>query len=550
MRRRAAGRRMAAAALLLLTALAIGCEERPRPSTSRPTRGYLLISLDTVGAVHLGCYGAERDTTPFLDSLAARGVLFENAFVQYPSTLVSHLSMFTGLYPKEHGVYPPAKVLSPRVPMLPELFQRAGFRTGGHTEGGFVAAHYGFDRGFDEFDDSVIEHDTDIEKTFRRGLDFLASLGDDEPFFLFLHTYSAHDPYEPPEEYRRLFAAGFEPAFDSSKENIARVNGGFLSLDDETREAFHALYDGGLRYVDDVLADLFSELDRMGVLDETTVVITSDHGEEFFEHGRLGHSQVYPETLRVPLIVLAPGLEGGRRVTEIVESIDIAPTLFELAGIEPPARLSGTSLTPLLAGETADADPSAYAEVAEEPRQRTLVARRDGRLLQVLTETRRGEDDGIWVTRRASFDVDGSERIQAVAFAEPRRLAVSIDGKPRPPVVVGTEWQPLDLGLAGSRRQRVEIAAAGCVAPRELGWSDDGRCLSFKLRGLDLRRSELFDLDADPLAAADLSLSQPQLFRRLAKRLADLDWLPVAPAEAKELSPETLEQLRALGYIQ
>ncbi|MGB5175506.1 MAG: sulfatase-like hydrolase/transferase, partial [Thermoanaerobaculia bacterium] len=183
-------------ACVAVVALLAGCGLRQSPPSGgfdpQPTRGYILISIDTLRADHLGAYGYDRDTSPFLDSLAASGTLFERAVVQYPSTLTSHMSIFTGLYPQEHEVLPPSTVLSGEIETLPEIFQRHGFRTAGHTEGGFMAGGYGFARGFDEFTDTAYGSDTDVERTFRRGLDSLQSLEADEPFFLFLHTYAVH----------------------------------------------------------------------------------------------------------------------------------------------------------------------------------------------------------------------------------------------------------------------------------------------------------------------------------------------------------------------
>ena len=177
---------------LVAALVAAGCGGAPvgpgGDAELQTTRGQILISLDTLSAAHLGAYGYELPTSPFFDALAARGALFENAFVQYPSTLVSHMSIFTGLYPQQHGVYPPSYRLSPAIATLPERFAAAGFRTAGHTEGGFVGHGYGFARGFDEFTDPRVEHTTDIEKTLEKGLAFLRRLGAEDRFFLFLHT--------------------------------------------------------------------------------------------------------------------------------------------------------------------------------------------------------------------------------------------------------------------------------------------------------------------------------------------------------------------------
>ncbi len=341
-----------AAALLVLLALP-GCGDGgPAPSAAPappPTRGYLLISHDPLGAKHLGAYGSERPTSPFFDSLAGRGVLFENAFVQYPSTLVSHMSIFTGLYPQQHGVFPPSFRLSPEIPTLPERFAQAGFRTAGHTEGGFVGRGYGFARGFDEFTDPRFRDTTDIEKTFEKGLAFLRGLAPEERFFLFLHTYSVHDPYLPPEPYASMFWPD-EPPPGPDRLPIRRVNAGLFGVDERLLEYYEALYDGGVRYADSVLESFFAELGELGLDSQTTVVITSDHGEEFRQHGRVGHTQVYPETLHVPLLVLHPELGTGRRVRELVQSIDVAPTLLELAGAPPLEAASGRSLVPLIVG--------------------------------------------------------------------------------------------------------------------------------------------------------------------------------------------------------
>ena len=158
----------------LLTLSCVAPEPPPVPTGDgfepRPTRGVILISLDTVRADHLSCYGYERRTTPFLESLAERSVLFERAVAQYPSTLISHMSMFTGFYPRQHGVFPPAAVLSPEIETMPERLQAAGLRTAGHTEGGYVSGAYGFERGFEEFTDTPYADDTDVERTFERGL--------------------------------------------------------------------------------------------------------------------------------------------------------------------------------------------------------------------------------------------------------------------------------------------------------------------------------------------------------------------------------------------
>lgn len=183
---------------VLALSLAACRGQDPAVRDLQPSRGYVLISLDTLRADRLGSYAADRQASPFFDTLAQRGTLFEHVAAPYPATLVSHMSMFTGLYPPQHTVYPPAGVLPKGVWTLAEEMRQAGYRTEAHTEGGFVAAGYGFERGFEVYDDTSYSADVDIERTFGRGLEFLDSLAPGERFFLFLHSYSTHDPYDPP----------------------------------------------------------------------------------------------------------------------------------------------------------------------------------------------------------------------------------------------------------------------------------------------------------------------------------------------------------------
>jgi arylsulfatase A-like enzyme len=300
---------------LALAALVVGCgrdadpgQAREQIPVPRATRGYVLISIDTLRADHLGCYGYGRPTSPFLDSLARRATLFEEAYAQFPSTLVSHMSMFTGLHPREHGVFPPSSVLSPEVETLPEAFQRHGFRTAGFTEGGYVSGRFGFRRGFDEFVARNRNRNRPIEGTFRRGVRFLEGLGKDDRFLLFLHTYAVHTPYDAPERYREPFWSGGPPpgAIPATGPALTRQNALGEPLSQPAVAWLTALYDAGIRQTDEVLQRFFADLERLGLDDEVTVVVTSDHGEELQDHGRFNHTQVYREVLRVPLLVIHP----------------------------------------------------------------------------------------------------------------------------------------------------------------------------------------------------------------------------------------------------
>ena len=521
-----------------------------------PTRGYILISIDALRADHLGLYGYAKPTSPFLDELARRATVFDHAFAQVPSTLPSHMSMFTGLYPGEHGVFPPSSVLAPEIRTLPEILLHAGFRTAGHTEGGYVQGGYGFARGFREWTDTPYADDTDVERTFGRGVAFLKTVQPGERFFLFLHSYTVHDPYWPPEKYRQMFWPGPPPegAGEPSGPHFAAINNGLEVTTPGAVDYYEAMYDASIRYTDDALRQLFADLEASGLAADTTVILTSDHGEEFLEHGKLVHTQIYPECLHIPLIVVHPAQREGLRIGRLAQTIDFAPTIYDLAGVAPPAGLSGKSLKPQLRSPERALSGEAYAEVKVLRFDgQALFAARDGKLLQATLASAVMESDGHWVSKETHFDaLPPALEFRAVAFHQPREIAALVDGKPATTLQLETDWKSFRLELpGGARKHLVSLTTPGCDTPLALGVGNDGRCLSFKLYGPPLERRELFDLTADPLAAHDLSIERSDLLRELLARLANgyAHQLRTAPAD-QALTDEQIKNLRALGYLQ
>lgn len=527
----------------------------------KPRGHFILISLDTLRADHLGAYGYGRPTSPFLDSLARRGTLFENAVAQLPGTLPSHMSIFTGLYPQEHGVYPEG-ALSPLIRTLPEVLRAEGFRTAGHTEGGYVAGRYGFARGFEEWSDEwpmiqrageLVKSREAVKRTFRLGLESLRRVRDSDAFFLFLHTYAIHDPYDPPEPYRSLYWPGPPPsgAFAPNGQDLAASNRGERALAPRAVEYYKALYDAQINYTDDVLREFFAGIAALGLADSVTVIITSDHGEEFLEHGKLVHEQVYHECLHVPLLVLRPGRNAGRRVPTLVQSIDLAPTVYELAGV-PAARrppMSGRSLAPLLEGDGSPLGRDAYAE-AFVTGDRAVYRQTDAGLFQYLRREPRIAKDGVWVTRSTSLETfSPALEFWAVSYHEPRALRIRVDGKPLRTERLETTGRFFRVPLPGNGKRRVDLDSTGCLSPASLGESEDARCLSFLLQGLTPSRSELYDLARDPGSTMDLSTARSALAGDLAARLDALRFRRLAEPAPAPLDPEQEELLRALGYV-
>jgi Sulfatase len=508
------------------------------------TRGYIVISLDTLRADHLGCYGYARATSPFLDSLAEHATVFEEAYASYPSTLVSHMSMFTGLHPRQHGVLFSHEALSAAVETFPEVFQRAGFRTAAYTEGGFMSGRFGFRRGFDEFVARDRNANRPLQGIFRRGAGFLESLGAEDRFLLFLHTYAIHTPYDAPAHFREAFWSGPAPAdaIPATGPAFTRHNatGGTLSAPAIAWLTAH--YDAGIRETDEVLRQFFAVVERLGMMDSVTVVITSDHGEELQDHGLLNHTQLYREVMRVPLLVLHPERRQPVRHAGIVRLVDLAPTLYQLAGLEPSGPTAGTALGPLLGRQSTS--PIAADAWIEGPEGRALYRGERGALRSVIVTDRPPE----WINRRFETQVAGGPlQFEARAFREPRRLSLRQGGSELLGVALTAEWQA--VRLEHSSPGRLWLEADGCASPDPSARADF-QCFAFQTRGLPLVRAELYDIAHDPKQRHDLSGSESLSLRSLLQDLRAFRPALVAAPSSAPVDRELAERLRALGYLE
>ena len=322
-------------ALAGLVALAtyLGLRRHEPPAKARPN--VLLVTIDTLRADRLGCYGYARASTPTLDALAARGVRFATAVAHVPLTTPSHASILTGLTPLRHGVRDNGQVLPAQVPTLAEAFRGAGYRTAAFVSGFPLDRRFGLDRGFETYDDRL-PHGSDARRsayverpaggTTKAALGWLES--QQEPWFLWVHYFDPHSPYEPPQE---LVAGGRDP------------------------------YDGEISQVDSQLGTLLRRIEEKGLQRRTLVLVTADHGESLGEHGEETHGVfVYDSTLRVPLILLAPDVPA-RVATTVARLVDVAPTLLDSAGIPSSAPADGRSLRPAALGRELP-DAPAYAE--------------------------------------------------------------------------------------------------------------------------------------------------------------------------------------------
>ena len=343
------GLRLAAVALL---AAGLGCGE-PAPPPHEPFYNVILISIDTLRSDHLGAYGYDRPTSPRVDSFAAEAVVFEQAIAQAPSTLHSHASMLSSLLPQHHRAsWGAGTGLDDAALTLAEVLRDNGYRTAALSGGGQMADDFGLNQGFDFWDEPEVEH---FAGTVRHGIEWMDENGD-APFFLLLHSYEVHHPYQPREPYREMLVTDYDGELPETigKETLDEINKGGREIDQADLDYIVSLYDAEIRSMDDGFGALVDYLRERGLYDRTLIVFTSDHGEEFNEHGTVGwHSHtLYDELLRVPLIVKYPGNEhSGSSVAPQVRSIDIPPTVVGYLGIPIPAEFFGVDLAPLVTGE-------------------------------------------------------------------------------------------------------------------------------------------------------------------------------------------------------
>ena len=330
-------RRLALPSSLALLILAMGCSREKQPvqgskppvAAARNNINVLLITIDTLRADHLSCYGSKSVATPVIDALAARGVRFAQAIAQVPLTAPSHASILTGTYPQVHKVRDMGGfILDPNIPTVATILSAAGRKTAAVVGAAVLSHHYGMNRGFDQYFDSMkdeyslkklpgIVAELRAEVVARRAIDWLEKAESGKPFFLWAHFYDPHFPYDPPEPYRSRYRK--DP------------------------------YGGEIAYTDEQVGKLLSALAQRGFESNTLVILMADHGESLGDHGEFTHGVfLYDSTVHVPMIVAGPGVPAGRVVTQQVRSIDVLPTIADFVGVPPGDKVQGASLKPTI----------------------------------------------------------------------------------------------------------------------------------------------------------------------------------------------------------
>jgi hypothetical protein len=361
--------------------------ETETPET--PNINIVLVSIDTLRADHLSCYGYGRKTSPHIDAFADGAVQFDYAITQSPVTAPAHMSIFTAMSPMIHRVFnhqPDGRYyrLSDRIPTLPEILKELGYITAGFVGGGNISGKLGFERGFDLYSSDIvwerIYEDPSQLDAIRRWIE--TSKQRKRPLFLFLHNYLCHDPYiSAPEEFRLKFleepvdglplgpaeTAGTQGAVNNIKplwEDLDLSNVEDLKSFASRREQFWnnvdlsnpahrnhiiSLYDGCISYADYVFGEVVKMLREEGIYEDSLIILLSDHGEEFYEHETHLHNYLFIETMHVPLIMRFPKNRfGNANVEAYVRIMDIMPTLLDFLDVSVNHFVQGLSFMPLL----------------------------------------------------------------------------------------------------------------------------------------------------------------------------------------------------------
>jgi arylsulfatase A-like enzyme len=396
-RQRGRCRRTLAFAALLGALPALACAPAPQEPAS-----IILVVIDTLRRDHLGLYGYERATSPGLDRLAGESAVFERCIATSSWTKPSTVSLLSGLYPPGHGVHQRAKAPA-EITFVSEILRDHGFATAAFSGNVHVSPTFGMAQGFDHFRSARIQG----TGTYPEAADLLdAALGwlgehPDEPSFLYVHLMNVHGPYRSTDEQRRRFVVEPRSRFEFKNELWTRImRDGDLAARSEVSEAhlndLRGRYDAAVAHTDAALATFLDTLAADGTLDRTLLVVTSDHGEELFEHGGFGHRRtLYGEVVEIPLLIRDPDRSGApTRIATPVSLVDIPATILDWAGLSGAEEsfADGRSLLPLMRGEAAGADFADRLLIAEldegETARVQLVQRGSLRLVGIQNDYR------------------------------------------------------------------------------------------------------------------------------------------------------------------
>ena len=333
-----------------------GDKPAPAPVARRAPRNVIVLVIDTVRADVFKAFDPNsRVETPAFDALSAESTTFVNALANENWTKPSVATLLSGLYPVTHQTKRDPDVLNRRIRVLPEHLREEGFRTAAFIANGYVSEKFGFERGWDDYTNYIRENKvSEAERVYTDAWKWVEKNGKDR-FFLYIQTIDPHVPYAVPDSYLETYfpepyKGSLGKRLDGGKQ--VEISSGKRKITDEDKRWIRALYDAEVTYHDKHMGDFFEALRGKALLDDTLVIITNDHGEEIGEHGRYGHGHsLYQELIRAPLTVRYPAMfPAGQQVNEVVENVDLFPTILDVLELRAVPGLEGFSLLPWLEG--------------------------------------------------------------------------------------------------------------------------------------------------------------------------------------------------------
>lgn len=315
-----------------------------------PKCNVIVVTLDTLGAKHMGLYGYNRPTTPFLDSFAKeKAIVFDTAIAQGSYTPTSHTSILTGKYPAENRIFSTVDKLPNEAHTLAESFKSNNYVTHAVSAAILIQPQYGWGQGFDSFDerwfiDTV--RNNDAKTTFSLATDWIKN-NKKKPFFLFINTNHIHSPHVPESEAVLEELGMNPPRTIIDQRDVISPHLDAEGITQEDADMMKDFYDGTIRELDGVVKTFIADLEKQGLMKNTVIVFEGDHSEQFGEHGIVGWFGVYEQQIHVPLIVYVPG-QKARRISPVVELRSIPSTVRELVGLDPDTNFTAQSLVPFL----------------------------------------------------------------------------------------------------------------------------------------------------------------------------------------------------------
>ncbi|MCB9591465.1 MAG: sulfatase [Sandaracinaceae bacterium] len=339
--------------------------ERPEPA-----QNVVVLLVDTLSAQRLRAYNPSSPVqTPHLDRFAQAGVVFEQAQSAENWTKPSCASVLTGLTPMTHG----AKTSEARLPdsaeLVSEAFHAEGFATGSFIANGYVSDRFGFDQGWDSYNNFIRDgRSTEAEAVFREAGNFIEQHRDGR-FFVYIQTIDPHVPYDPPGSFLGMYDSSDYSGRVQPRQTadlLEQAKRGRITFNEADQVRLEALHNGEISYHDHFFGEFLARLESLGVAEDTLVIVTADHGEEFQEHGSYGHGHsIFQELIGVPLMIRMPGGPAGRRVAHTVSTMNVAQTALDLAGIQGMARAEGRSLVPDMLGAVPVGPQVAFSDFQE-----------------------------------------------------------------------------------------------------------------------------------------------------------------------------------------